>query len=194
MSFKGMFENGKLNGEGKFFIEGTGGTYSVESIWNFGVPELKCNKYVLTVVSPVKEEEDPKAKKDAKKGAIEEEPEGNNEIKVVIDVTNPNEEARIFSLDLVVIFQGEAYKNPELDESAVTPEDAKKKKKGKDELEEPSMIMPDPVTLEKESGRLFEFELGRSEIVKPDVTEDPTNADGLNTARSKDEQTNPEAS
>jgi hypothetical protein len=132
------------------------------------------------------EEAEKKAKKDAKKGAVEEEPEGNNEMKVLIDVTNPNEEARVFSLDLVVIFQGEAYKNPEIDESAVTPEDAKKKKKGKDELEEPSMIMPDPVTLEKESGRLFEFELGRSEIVKADVTEDPTNNDGLNTARSKD--------
>lgn len=179
-SYKGIFEDGKLNGEGRFFIEGDLGTYSFESIWSFGAPELKCNQYLLDIISPAKEEEDPKAKKDKK--ATDEEEFGNNEIKLCIDITNPNEEARVLSLGLTVSFQGEAYPNPAIVE-ATPEEDAKKKKKGDEEL--PSMIVPEPVTMEKESGRLFEFELGRMEAVKNtamEVTEEMKSE--LNTARS----------
>lgn len=46
-----------------------GGTYCLGGTFNEGVPEIEPSKYLLTVVSPAEEEEDPKAKKDAKKPA-----------------------------------------------------------------------------------------------------------------------------
>lgn len=45
------------------------------------------------MLSPVEEEEDPKAKKDPKKAApVEEEAGTGNEIKITVDLANPNEE------------------------------------------------------------------------------------------------------
>jgi len=67
-----------------------------------------------------------------------------------------------FSMDMV--FQGEPYE----DTSKPTEEDAAanaKGKKGKGASDEPEvrMITPEPVLLEKERGREFEFEMGRYE-------------------------------
>lgn len=42
-SYKGQFQEGKLNGEGKFFIKD--GTYSLSGLYNMGVPEYEASKY-----------------------------------------------------------------------------------------------------------------------------------------------------
>ena len=130
---------------------------------------MEPSKYLLTVVSPEEEEEDPKAKKDAKKpaatNASQEEIEGTgNPVKIVLDTTNPVPERRVLSLSLNIVFQGEPYEDPNPPEE---DEAAKKKKGGKDAAAEPEvrMITPDPVTVEQESGRQFEIELGRYEQV-----------------------------
>lgn len=62
------------------------------STWENGVPEHEANKVVFEVLSPTEEEEDPKAKKDPKKAAPVEEDSGTgNEIKITVDLANPNE-------------------------------------------------------------------------------------------------------
>ena len=74
-------------------------------------------------------------------------------------------------------FQAEAYEDP--NPPPVQPEEEKKKGakgKAKDVPEEPEirMITPDPVLMAHESGRVFEFELGRLEKFKiplPEVQE-----------------------
>jgi hypothetical protein len=119
----------------------------------------------LDVTSPKEEEEDPKAaaaKKDLKKGAPAEEGEGaGNAIKIMIDTANPDETRRLLGLELKVVFQGEAYEDPNPPEE----DEAAKGKKGGKPAGEPEVrwITPDPVTLENESGRLFELQLGRTE-------------------------------
>ena len=145
-----------------------GATYELAGKWNFGKPELESNKCVVSVVSPVKEEEDPKAKKDPKK-PVEEEPEG-NPIKIAIDVSNPNEENRALTIQIEVLFQGEPFEDPNPPEE----EDPKKKKAGGEP--EPRIITPDPILLENESGRLFEFELGRYELIKNEAGDESERA------------------
>jgi hypothetical protein len=98
---------GKLNGEGRFYVEGSPeASYSLHGDWDLGVPKLKANDYLLDITMPTAEAEDPKAKKaPPPKGApVEEEPEGTNELKVTIDVKNPNEEQRKFALSFKIIF------------------------------------------------------------------------------------------
>jgi len=60
-----------------------------------------------------------------------------------------------------MVFQGEPYE----DTSKPPEDDGGAKKKGKGATDEPEvrMITPEPVLLEKERGREFEFELGRFE-------------------------------
>jgi len=117
------------------------------------------------VVSPVEEEEDPKAKKDAKKAPTSpEEGEGTgNEIKILIDTCSTNEEQKKLSLDITVVFQGEPYEDPNPPEEDAA---ATKKKGAKDPTEpEIRMITPEPIILEKENGREFEIQLGRNQKV-----------------------------
>ena len=159
MSYRGSFKEGKLHGEGKFFVEK--GTYSLESNYTDGVPEYSANKFLLKVVSPVEEEEDPKAKKDAKKAPVPEENEGGNEIKILIDTCSPNEDQKKLSLNISIVFQGEPYEDPNPPEE----DDAAKKKKGAPTEPEIRMITPEPVVLEKENGREFEIELGRNQKI-----------------------------
>jgi hypothetical protein len=86
-SFKGLFKEGKLNGEGTFNVEK--GTYSLSGMWNEGEAELLANKYLLEVLSPPDEEEEPnkaKGKPPAKNAALVEEEVGINALKVKIDV------------------------------------------------------------------------------------------------------------
>ena len=83
-------------------------------------------------------------------------------MKVAIDVSNPNEENRALGLEIKVLFQGEPFEDPNPPE-----EEDPKKKKGAAEPEV-RIITPDPILLEQESGRLFEFELGRNEAFKAD--------------------------
>lgn len=167
-SFKGQFKDGKLHGEGEFFVKD--GTYKLVSKWEDGVPAHEANKVLFEVLSPVEEEEDPKAKKDAKKApaAPVDEGEGTgNEIKIAVDLANPNEEQRKLTFEMKIVFQGESYEDPNPPEE----DDAAKKKKGKDPSEpEVRMITPEPVILEGEMGREFEFELGRNEQVKIEKT------------------------
>lgn len=169
--YKGQFVDGKLHGEGVFSVQG--GSYSLGGKFTNGVPEFQANKYLLDVISPIEEEEDPKAKKDPKKAAAQiEEPEGGNAIKISLDTANPDEARRALSLSLTVVFQGEAYEDPNPPEE---DEAAKKKKGGKDASAEPEvrMITPEPINLETESGRQFEIQLGRHEQVPVETSEKP---------------------
>ena len=98
-----------------FYVEGAGANeiYSLAADWEHGVPKLKANDYQLEITSPTAEAEDPKAKKAPAKGQpVEEEPQGENELKVTIDVKNPSEEQRKFGLSFRIIFQGEPYEDP----------------------------------------------------------------------------------
>ena len=74
-------------------MKGPDGTYTLAGEWNNGAPMLSSNKYALEIISPCKEEEDPKAKKDPKKvvAAEDEESGTGNEIKLTIDTANPAE-------------------------------------------------------------------------------------------------------
>lgn len=59
----------------------------------------------MDVTSPKEEEEDPKAKKDPKKGTpVAEENEGGNAIKIIIDTANPDEERRKLGFKIDVVF------------------------------------------------------------------------------------------
>lgn len=42
-SYEGSFKDGKLHGEGKFFVKD--GTYSLEGKYNEGLPEMEASKY-----------------------------------------------------------------------------------------------------------------------------------------------------
>ena len=42
-SYEGSFKDGKLQGEGKFFVKD--GTYSLEGKYNEGLPEMEASKY-----------------------------------------------------------------------------------------------------------------------------------------------------
>lgn len=46
----GDFKDGKLHGEGKFFVKD--GTYSIEGKYSDGVPEYVANKYLFDLSSP----------------------------------------------------------------------------------------------------------------------------------------------
>lgn len=171
--FEGQFSDGKLHGDGKFFVKD--GSYSLEGKFTQGQPELQANKYLFKVVTPVPEADDaPKAggggKKDPKKGpqptapVIDEGIETGNEIRISIDNANPDETQRVLSFSLTVVFQGEAFEDPnppEVDDAA-----KKKAPKGK-EADEPEvrMITPAPVTMEQENGRQFAIQLGRYQMV-----------------------------
>ena len=67
--YKGDFKDGKLHGQGEFFVDD--GTYKLSGAYNEGVPEIEATGYKITVSSPEVEEEDPKAKKDKKPAADE---------------------------------------------------------------------------------------------------------------------------
>ena len=90
----GDFKDGKLHGQGKFFVKD--GTYSIEGNYIEGTPEYTANKYNFELLAPLEEVQDSKDKKDAKKTPVEEEPEG-NPVKSVIDMCNPDETKRIVS-------------------------------------------------------------------------------------------------
>lgn len=168
--YSGQFKDGKLNGEGKYFVKE--GTYSFESSFIKGEPEIKANKLLVDIISPVPEVEEVtkgQKKADPKKGApqtsapeVDEGIPTNNEIKVVIDNSNPNEDQKKLTFKIQVVYQGEQYEDPnppEIDEAA-----KKKAVKGK-EAEEPEvrMIIPQPKVMDKENGRTFKIELGRYE-------------------------------
>lgn len=151
-----------LHGEGEFFIKD--GTYKLESTWENGVPKHETNKMLFECLSPVEEEEDPKAKKDPKKAApVEDDVGTGNDIKITVDLANPNEAQRVFSFEMKIVYQGESYEDPNPPEE----DDKAAKKKGKDPNEpDVRMITPEPILLEGEMGREFSFELGRYEEVK----------------------------
>eukprot|EP00356_Strombidium_inclinatum_P012995 CAMPEP_0170499466 /NCGR_PEP_ID=MMETSP0208-20121228/31478_1 /TAXON_ID=197538 /ORGANISM="Strombidium inclinatum, Strain S3" /LENGTH=371 /DNA_ID=CAMNT_0010777025 /DNA_START=323 /DNA_END=1435 /DNA_ORIENTATION=- len=164
LCYKGQFKEGKLHGEGNFSVKN--GTYSLDSEFIDGEPQQQANKHALEVISPAEPEEDPKAKKDPKKAAAAEEHDfGSNEIKVAIDTATEKEESKIFSFQMKVFFQGDSYEDPNPPEE----DEAAKKKKGAPGGEpEIKMITPDPILKDNESGREFEFSLGRTEQVRVD--------------------------
>jgi hypothetical protein len=105
--FMGEFKEGKLHGDGKFFV--MNGTYSTAGNYTEGVPEYSANKYLFKLDSPTEEKEDPKDKKDAKKPPVaveEEKADGKgkaNAIKITIDMINPDESKKIVSFSLRIV-------------------------------------------------------------------------------------------
>lgn len=99
-NFEGDFVEGKLHGEGTFYAKGPDAQYQLSGDWEHGVPTLCSNKYSLEIISPAKEEEDPKAKKDPKKSPSPDDEESGtgNEIRLAIDTANPVESNRALSL------------------------------------------------------------------------------------------------
>lgn len=88
-----------MHGEGTFYVEGA--TYSLSGAYHEGEPARSAAKYDVKILSPVEEEEDPKAKKDAKKApaaAVDEAEGAGNAVKVIIDVCNPDETKKNVSL------------------------------------------------------------------------------------------------
>lgn len=162
--YRGEFKDGLLDGEGEFFLKNEG-SYSLKGTFSKGKATLKANKFLFKIKSPAVPEEDPNAKKDPKKvaSAIEEDF-GSNKVKIIVDISNPNEANRVLSFNLEIVFQGEAYEDPNPPE-VVDPK-AAKKPAGKEAEPEIRMITPAPIILEKEDGRTFEFILGRIEHVQ----------------------------
>lgn len=104
-SYSGLFQDGLLHGQGTFYVEN--GTYSLEHTYNEGEPEYRANTYTTVVTSPPEESEEPvkgKGKPPAKGAPAQEESTGKNEMKVNIDVTNPDEEKRKLGIDMKVFF------------------------------------------------------------------------------------------
>ena len=93
-------------------------------------------------------------------------------MKIVYEVGKENNFIEFF---LHVVFQGPPYEDPNpppVEEDPKKIAAAAKAAKGaknipvEPEKPEPRMITPEPVILSVESGRLFEFELGRKEKFK----------------------------
>lgn len=161
--FTGDFKEGKLHGEGKFFVKD--GSYSIEGKYTEGVPEYEANKYLFNLASPIEEEEDPKAKKDAKKPPTpieEEKPEG-NAIKISIDVCNPDESKKLVSFSLRIVHQAPSYEDPNPPEEDEATKKKREKAGGEPEVR---MIHPEPIEMVNENGREFEIQLGRTEEIK----------------------------
>lgn len=93
-----------MDGEGTFFIEGT--TYSLNSTWKMGEPEYRANTYTTQITSPVEDQKeqpkDAKGKPPAKGVPVQEENTGSNELKVAIDVKNPDESKRVLSIEIEI--------------------------------------------------------------------------------------------
>ena len=146
---------------------------------------MKPNKYLLSVTSPVEEEKaaDPKAKAPAKGAPSPDEQEGGNAIKVTLDVSNPVEKKRLLGFKLNCVYQG-----PDYEEEAPEEEDPKKKGKGDDG---PKFITktPDPITVENESGRQFEVQLGRYEdcVITPKSVNTPISQEQMENPASQAE-------
>jgi len=50
-SYEGLFKDGKLHGQGKYFVNN--GTYSLTGKYTEGVPEIEATKYLFELTSPV---------------------------------------------------------------------------------------------------------------------------------------------
>jgi hypothetical protein len=96
--YTGEFKEGKLHGQGKFSVKH--GTYSTVGKYTEGLPEYSANKYFFKLASPIEEKEDTKDKKDAKKPPVEEEKVEGNQVKITIDIINPDESKKIVSFSL----------------------------------------------------------------------------------------------
>lgn len=141
--------------------------YIYEGEFEDGLPLHRPNQIIFFRDQVAPEPEDPKAKKDAKKGEPEEDP---NPYKIVYEIgkTEP------ICFEIRCVFQGE----PVVDDSPLDEEELKKQaaaKKGKAGDEpEVRMITPDPVIIHQESGREIEFEMGRMEVpTSPEVEGEP---------------------
>ena len=100
---------------------------------------------------------------------LEEEKEKENKNKITYEVLkeNPNK----IEFELHIVYQGPPFEDPNpppVEEKPVPAKGGKVPPKGQPAEEvkhEPRMITPDPVIMINESGRTFEFELGRYEKV-----------------------------
>jgi len=114
---------------------------------------------------------DPKAKKPDPKAAQakpEEEKEKEGKNKIVYEVGKEN---NFIEFEVHIVHQGAPYEDPNppaVEEKQAAPAKGKGPAPGKpaeDAKPEIRMITPDPVLMTNESGRLFEFEIGRLEKV-----------------------------
>mmetsp|Transcript_11755 Transcript_11755/g.11682 ORF Transcript_11755/g.11682 Transcript_11755/m.11682 type:complete len:211 (+) Transcript_11755:472-1104(+) len=185
--YEGMFEDGKRHGAGRFFVQG--GTYSLTTNFIDNKPEIEANQLQFKLIKNEAEEElaaqaknekgkKPDPKKDPKKGAQphEEEKEEEGKLKIVYETGKEN---NFIEFELHILYQGPPYVDPNPPPPEEEKKSAPKGKGGKgapaaqQQQEEPEvrMITPDPILMTNETGRLFEFELGRMEKFKKEREE-----------------------
>ena len=170
--YQGSFEQGQKHGAGKMHVEN--GSFTLESNYITDQPEYEGTHALLRL--PKQEiEEDSKvdlkaAKKPDPKAAppkAEEEKVGEVKNKIVYEIGKEN---NAIDFEIHIIHQGASYEDP--NPPAVEEKQAAPVKGGKapapgkpadDAKPEIRMITPDPVLMTNESGRTFEFELGRFE-------------------------------
>lgn len=168
--YDGTFENGLKHGQGRLFIEN--GSFSLESKFVNDQPEHESNQTILRLPhAPVEEETkvDPKAKKPDPKAAAkpEEDKEKENKNKITYEVGKEN---NAIEFEMHIVYQGQPYEDPNppvVEEKQAAPAKGGKgpAKPVEETKPEIRMITPDPVLMINESGRTFEFELGRIEKV-----------------------------
>lgn len=71
-----------------------------------GEPEFRANTYTTQIISPSEEQKeqpkDAKGKPPAKGAPVQEENTGINELKVAIDIKNPDESKRVLGIDIQI--------------------------------------------------------------------------------------------
>jgi hypothetical protein len=171
--YEGEFDLGMKNGMGKLYIEN--GSFSLESKFICDTPLREANTILLKLPKPAQTEEaviDPKAKKPDQKVAQPrpEETLAEQKNKLIYEIGKEN---NAIEFEIHIGYQGPPYEDtstPAIEEkqAAAAPAKGGKGAKPVEEVkQEIRMITPDPVLMANESGRTFEFELGRMEKHKP---------------------------
>lgn len=192
--YEGDFKNELKEGQGVISVQGS--NYHFESEFKEDKPVFEANKILFMPPKKQEEEEvkDPKAKGGAKgkKGQEEEQvDDGRNKIQYEYVRAKEGEEEKPdqkeIEFELHIVFQAEAYEdlNPSTEE-----EKKPAKGKGAKPTDEPEirMITPDPVVMEKESGRLFEILMGRNEKFRLNPTPSQADAESQGTANAEEKE------
>jgi len=150
--YEGEFVDAKREGQGRLYT--ISGDYIYTGEFKDDLPTILPNQLIFHTETKEEDPADAK-KKDPKKGEPEED---ENPYKLVYEIGK----SEPLKFEIRAIFQGEPYEDDTpVDEEELKKQAAKKAKSG--EEPEVRMITPEPVIISQESGREFEFELGRLE-------------------------------
>lgn len=131
--YNGEFANDVLHGEGHLKDNASGIVYKGEFVNNKMTMIANTMKYTLSL------------NKDNKKGETEKE-----EFKLAGPLKL--EPAKIYTVNIKILYQGENYKNPEFDEAA---QNTKKKNTA------PEFLTPEPIIVTQESDRVFKYKIAQ---------------------------------